>query len=174
MNKRSNQNHNMLIGKRSESSSSTTSSSSSSIVAIGDKPIKWEMQPSEMLVQKRADKSESPAPDSPPQNQIRAARLDIAINSPATFGKEMSLFWANHLKWMHSIWHKITCGFLRLAWLVCFWIKIIYKTMSWTYTWIYNCAWGPLIFYHGVTNHARELLFFHHILHSVICIYKLL
>ena len=71
MNKRSNQNHNMLIGKGSESSSSTTSSSSSSIVATGDEPIKWEMRSSEMLVQKRTDKSESPAPDSPPQNQIR-------------------------------------------------------------------------------------------------------
>lgn len=80
-------NHNVQLGKATESSCSTTSSCYSSSAAANDEPVEWEMRPSGMLVQKRTDKSDSPAPIFCLRVAFGAVRLKISISSKATFGE---------------------------------------------------------------------------------------
>ncbi|XP_038895692.1 BAG family molecular chaperone regulator 3-like [Benincasa hispida] len=87
MKRRSNHNHNVLYGKATDTSSSTTSSCSSSSTPAGDEPVEWEMRPGGMLVQKRTDVSESPAPVLLLRVAFGAVRLEISISSKATFGE---------------------------------------------------------------------------------------
>ncbi|XP_022927628.1 BAG family molecular chaperone regulator 3-like [Cucurbita moschata] len=81
-----NHNRNVVNGKAAQSSS-TTSFSSSSSAATGDEPFDWEMRPGGMLVQKRTDKSESPAPILRLRVAFGAVRFEIPISSQATFGE---------------------------------------------------------------------------------------
>lgn len=68
-------------GRNSENTSTTTSSS------LKEEEVEWEMRPGGMLVQKRCENSDVPAPNLGVRVAYGALRYEILVNSQATFGK---------------------------------------------------------------------------------------
>ncbi|KAE7996128.1 hypothetical protein FH972_000876 [Carpinus fangiana] len=83
MKKRSN-----VYGKMSESSTTTTSSTSR------EEQTEWEMRPGGMLVQKRSENKDVPAPNVRLRVAYGALRHEISVNSQATFGEVKKLLTA--------------------------------------------------------------------------------
>ncbi|XP_022749252.1 BAG family molecular chaperone regulator 3-like [Durio zibethinus] len=79
-----------LYGKMSESSNNKTSLSSTSV----EEEMEWEMRPGGMLVQKRTQNANFPAPVIGLRVAYGAARYEISVNSRATFGEVKKLITA--------------------------------------------------------------------------------
>uniref|UniRef100_A0A5B6ZU16 Putative BAG family molecular chaperone regulator 3 n=1 Tax=Davidia involucrata TaxID=16924 RepID=A0A5B6ZU16_DAVIN len=73
-------------GRMSDSSATTTTSK--------EEEIDWEMRPGGMLVQKRSDNSDIPAPNLRIRVAYGAVRYEISVNSQATFGELKKLLTA--------------------------------------------------------------------------------